>query len=354
MAPRTSTDQTDTNQATLLMAEPREFLCIPMHLEPHQRLGFTRCELISGLTLTRLSDELHTQLGLAKNGVRRSFHPNYAVLADVAKYREGVQHRLRSEGQTIPAEPAYGWTIAPTDLVRHTLVSLILLQRFRFIVGGSFKLETDGGTYRVSSYQHIPEQEASRVSIRALPMSPRPTINRAALHRIALLLDPYYRTGLWQVDRLAVALNSLWAGICTPFLDHTFVSLTIVLEALLSDGGPEVTHKLSERIAALTVRTRTARPQRYKQVKVLYGIRSRLVHGDMRVRKGAITPDSLHISAKNATVPAAKLDELGIVVNEVLHAVLRRRELVEIIQKRQSEEQTTRDLDDFFLNLTLA
>jgi hypothetical protein len=153
---------------------------------------------------------------------------------------------------------------------------------------------------------------------------------------------------------MAVALSSLWAGICTPFVHHTFLSLTIVLEALLGDRGPEITHKLAERAAALIGRTRAQRPLQYRVVKDLYDIRSRLVHGDAHVKKGTVTWDSFHISAKKAIVPVTKLAELGHVVNQVVHAVLSQRDLLAIIQKPQSEDKTSRELDDFFLRLTLT
>lgn len=211
-------------------------------------------------------------------------------------------------------------------------MSLILLQRFRFVVGGSYDLEAERTGFRVRSYAPSPVQEVSYFSVRAIPLSSRPVIDRARLRRIALLLDPYYRGGLWQIDRMAVALSSLWAGICTPFPDQTFLSLTTVLEALLGDRGGEITHKLAERAAALMSGTRSQRPLHYRAVKGLYDIRSRIVHGDAHTKKGIINWDSFHISAKSAIVPVTKLDELARVVNQVIHAVLSRRELLAIIQ----------------------
>jgi len=72
------------------------------------------------------------------------------------------------------------------------------------------------------------------------------------------------------------------------------------------------------------------------------------------MRKGHIAWDSFHISAKKAIVPVTKLHELGRVVHQVILAVLSRRELLAVIQKLQPEEKTNRDLDDFFLRLTLT
>jgi Apea-like HEPN len=89
----------------------------------------------------------------------------------------------------------------------------------------------------------------------------------------------------------------------------------MALEALLGDGGAEITHKLAQRSAALVSRSRAQRLTEYGVVKDLYRIRSKLVHGSAQTKKGVVTWDSLHISAKRANVPVSKLDELGRVVN---------------------------------------
>ena len=343
-------------------ATTKQFACVPVYLEPHQRLGLTRCEVIPGVTLSKMPDNLRSVLDDAlSRTVPRLFRANYVILADVDKYAGALRRRIRASGDEVPAPPTTDlslspnqWLVSADDLTRQILVSLILLQRFRFIVGGLYDVELGRTGFRVQSYVNRPIQEVSYVAARAIPLSLRETVDLRKLRRIALLLDPYYRGGLWQTDRMGVALSSLWTGICTPFPHHTFLSLTIVLEALLSDGGTEITHKLAERAAALVSRTRTQRPVVYGAVKALYNIRSKVVHGSAHFKKGVMNWDSFVVTAKMANVPVTKLGELGDLVSRLINAVLARPDLLAIIQKRRPEAKTTEALDEFFLHLTLT
>src|SRR5262249_42068653 len=154
----------------------------------------------------------------------RPFAANHVILIDVDKYARALEERIRATGRQVPTGPdPTPWPnpnrrlVFEADLVRQVLISLILLQRFRFVVGGSYDLELGNTGPRVTSYSHEPFQEVSYAVVQAIPLSPRDKIDPKRLRRIVLLLDPYYRGGTWQVDRMAVALSSLWTAVCTPF-----------------------------------------------------------------------------------------------------------------------------------------
>jgi len=44
------------------VAAAKRLLCVPVELHPHQRLGLTRCEVIAGVTLSKLSHGLRSTL----------------------------------------------------------------------------------------------------------------------------------------------------------------------------------------------------------------------------------------------------------------------------------------------------
>jgi hypothetical protein len=62
-----------------------------------------------------------------------------------------------------------------------------------------------------------------------------------------------------------------------------------VFEAILSTGGTEITHQISERTACLLERDVEGQLSVYRRMKTLNDTRSQLVHGAVKNRKGVIT-----------------------------------------------------------------
>ena len=90
-------------------ATTKKFACVPVYLEPHQRLGLTRCEVIPGVTLSKMRDNLRSVLDNAvSKAVPRLFRANYVILADVDKYADALRRRIRASGDEIPAPPTSG------------------------------------------------------------------------------------------------------------------------------------------------------------------------------------------------------------------------------------------------------
>src|SRR5262249_32207720 len=126
-------------------AATKHFACVPVYLEPRQRLGLTSCEVIPGVTVSKISKTLGGLLDSAAGFRTRHFAANHVILIDVDKYARPLEERIRATGRQVPTGPdPIPWPnpnrrlVFEADLVRQVLISLILLQRFRFVVGGSY------------------------------------------------------------------------------------------------------------------------------------------------------------------------------------------------------------------------
>ena len=64
-------------------------------------------------------------------------------------------------------------------------------------------------------------------------------------------IEAYYQPVNWQYDPISVALSCFWSAIYSTFPDQAFLSLSTILESLLTTGNSEVTHQVAERVAML-------------------------------------------------------------------------------------------------------
>ncbi len=242
----------------------RKVIVIPVYLFPE--IGLTRCELIPGIRLQTpafgLSKVLEDMQRIVRMNAAVAFKPNYVIVIDSAKYVPELESRLQAKGMGI-AEIRKALGKAPItqepiimalELGKHVLMSLILLVRVNFSIGGSYSLTIDElsrrRSYRISGGSHA--RTISRESYYYLSDSLMPySVDARELVRIAKSIEVYYRQGCWLADRMATALNSLWTGVCSPYIAQAFLSMTTVLEALLSTRPYEITHMLGERTAAV-------------------------------------------------------------------------------------------------------
>ncbi|UCE55653.1 MAG: hypothetical protein JSV31_09460 [Desulfobacterales bacterium] len=113
-----------------------------------------------------------------------------------------------------------------------------------------------------------------------------------------------------KIDRLSVGLSSLWNALINRNLAQAYLNLFIIFESLLSTRGFEITHMLSERAALLIEKKADRRVQVYKDMKKLYNLRSKIVHGKTVSKKGPITWESFVVSTKFTNVPISNLKHL--------------------------------------------
>ena len=126
-------------------------------------------------------------------------------------------------------------------------------------------------------WQRPPNPQARTVQ------STQPTLpedlNLTKVQQHCAALEPYFRATHWHSGRVAVALGSFLAYVLGTDVAQGYLSLTTVFEALLSPGGTEITHQISERASYLLEHDEEGRYAIYKRMKQLYKTRSQLVHG---------------------------------------------------------------------------
>ena len=81
-------------------------------------------------------------------------------------------------------------------------------------------------------------------------------INSEEVSKLFGLVQEYFRidnflTGKIRADRISIALNALWASLNTEDWRQAYISRTVIMEAILSEGGPEIAHQIAERAVLL-------------------------------------------------------------------------------------------------------
>ncbi|MGD0383399.1 MAG: hypothetical protein ABSA77_07765 [Thermoguttaceae bacterium] len=343
--------------------------CIPFGVTRREDIGQHRCELSEGVWIEPITLQLGKEaIKIYQNlPPQAQLSPTHLIAVDCRDYAQAFLRRLRADGQTeeqiqkfvsrfpdlkIPYyESPLESFLSPHDITRQALMSLALLHGFTFTVGGSMSVEaiTEGKKtkYRCSGYAHCDTMQSSYILAGAHSHLGSVKIRSAALKTIFNQLNPYYNPYQWCTNRIAIALNCFWGSIITPFQDMAFLGFSTVLESLLSTSQNEIAHTLAERAALLLGKDEQTRLEIYRQVKKLYGIRSKLTHGDIVPKKGIQNTESLYVTAKRATVPHSKLINLAVITIRLLRAAINNTELRTAIGDLDTE-----GLHEFYLRLT--
>ena len=120
-----------------------------------------------------------------------------------------------------------------------------------------------------------------------------------------------------------------------------------VFEAVLSTDKYEITHQIAERAAYLLEKGEDQRYLIYRRMKQLYNTRSRLVHGDVENKAGAITTDRLRLDARIAIVPEQDVSDAFDICLRVLRQILLDPKLVSLLEDKKSKGA----LDEYYLRL---
>jgi len=111
-----------------------------------------------------------------------------------------------------------------------------------------------------------------------------PYIEKGDVKKIRALLQHIEETNK-SPGRLRQALISYSRALLTEDLEFAFLLYWQVLEALFSPGGTEVSHRICEIAAAVLHPFGSDRLEAYDQLRELYRIRSKIVHGESRAIK---------------------------------------------------------------------
>jgi hypothetical protein len=108
-----------------------------------------------------------------------------------------------------------------------------------------------------------------------------PTIGSSDADKIAQACrDLELALGTKQGPKLRVAMHRLNLSAMRASNEDGIIDAMIALEALLSDGTQEMTHKVAMRLAGLYKLVNPSRTEQvFKEVKRIYGFRSKIVHG---------------------------------------------------------------------------
>jgi hypothetical protein len=165
--------------------------------------------------------------------------------------------------------------------------------------------------------------------------------------RYCRLLEPFFRAAYWHTGRFAIALGSLWASITSSDPAQSYLALMTVFEAVLSTDKNEITHQIAERTAYLLEKGEDQRYKTYRRMKQLYNTRSRVVHGDVENKVGAITTDRLRLDARITVVPKQDVSDAFEICMRVLGQVLLEPRLVSLLEDTRSKGA----LDEYYLRL---
>ena len=325
--------------------------CQPVYLFPEQHLDFSQCKVMPGVTLQRLEGRIKRELARAKQMPGEKGGYNFVVRVAHGEYVEGLKERMVNEG----TEPPEDIWVETFSITKHVVLSLVIVARLRFRTGAVHTFEeAKSGSRKVfrrlggSSPGILQFQEASDVMYSALVRSEQKPSTRRDVLPVVNALERYFRSRLYWNDQLGMALGSFWNSLCTPFPDLAFLGLSASLEALLLTSSSEVTHTLAERAAVLVEKTVDERKTLYQLLKKLYGIRSKIVHGSVGIKRGIQHVDQFSISAKVASVPRAELaDMIDLTIRVIIAASLN--EDYQSAIRSKNKKDVASNLNDFFL-----
>lgn len=111
-----------------------------------------------------------------------------------------------------------------------------------------------------------------------------PTVSESELKQVAELFEAWEilirGDKQKEIKRLELACSRLNLSYLRQGATDSILDACIGLEALLSDGSTEITHKLASRLAALSKLDNDPHPAIvFHDIKQIYGVRSKIVHG---------------------------------------------------------------------------
>lgn len=337
------------------MATQRRLYAIPVAIQQEKLVAFTRAALQTGVSLRRATGPLGRQVAerTKTHPVQPGFAATHLIVVDQADYFQGLDARLAAEGGT--RDVGDFSHIDLDGIARQVLISITLLSHCTWQVGGTYTFDYPDSDfpYRSGGYSHRETVSVAQAFRYSAASGWFRDLKASELRRKCVQLDCYYRSGTWWFDRLSVALGYLWSGLTTTHSELAFVSFCMALEAIASTSNNEITHILAERCALLTESDLEHRLRAYSEVKDLYELRSKIVHGRSAPKKGPITSESLAITAKLSVVPHSELLRILAYVVAVINGVLRRPELMALLHVKRSEENASKALHEYFQRLLL-
>lgn len=316
---------------------------------------FDRINLLPGVWLQKLDKLLAAAINdyTTRLPIRPDIVGSHMLVLNKAQYLRGLDRRLAAEGKHRELD----W-IETGALLRQVCVAITLKFRLPWAYGNSYGLRRSRGKVLISGGQFRPIVRRTDYLLHSVSADWYRPIEDKPLAKLMVLLDPYYRSGVWRWDRFSVALGYLWSALTTTHGELAFAALSMALEAVCAPGKSEITHQLAERCAILGREDRGERLEMYKDVKTLYGIRSTVVHGRPKeMKKGSTSKEwaqHLFVSATRTAMPGVELGRMLSLTTDVLLGAIENKAFRAILQKGQSEEAANAEFNAYFQGVLLG
>ena len=229
-------------------------------------------------------------------------------------------------------------------------MATILTTRSQCAVASSYSLRQRGRAWILTGYSNRPLEETSPSVFEALRSE---RLDLVHAKRLAMKLDRYYRALSWWTDRVGMALGYLWEGLCAPYAAQTYISLIALVDALVGTRSSRG-HALAERVAVMLGTDSVSRHAEYSEMKRLYRVRNRLVHGGAHPRKGRQTIQSLWMGAQSSNVPLDDVSRLISLCVRLIRRCLDDKEYLSIIRAKGNENTSSKKMDTLFLDRLLG
>ncbi len=132
-----------------------------------------------------------------------------------------------------------------------------------------------------------------------------PTVNFGGADRIREVFNDLQRVfATKHAQRVHLAMHRLNLSSMRTTEEDGVIDSMIAMEALLSDGAQEMTHKVAMRLAGLyKIADRSRSEQAFKEMKDIYTFRSKIVHGSATLeRHRQVDREGIKISVADAAV----------------------------------------------------
>lgn len=325
--------------------------CIPVNLYPAKLIKFNQCTVVHGVIIKKYEGQIKNKIDTYSKKLPEPLmvKPTHFIYIDQKVYLEKLKQRLKIEGHE-QSEQNFSNCIDSFSLAKQAVMALIFSGLVSFSMHGVFSFSRKGKKYTTQSYSNTNHFKISFSMASGLLGygGNVKEIKAAKVTRYGKLLDKYYREGIWSIDRYAMALTHFWGALCTQFSDQSILGFTSTLECLLSTTNMEITHTLAERAAFILHNKPSDMLNKYNEVKSLYNVRSKLVHGKSFLKKGPINNNTLCVSPKIMNVPSDLLIQAFNLSLKILITIINNENVIGIIQNNRSEENITKGLNDYY------
>lgn len=333
---------------------------VPLRLSANFNLPKRAWQLAPGLWIQRLYGKIKDDLIAEESRIKppSGISTNYSIKIDSIAYGNYLLAKLTKENKTIPDYPD-DLDVIGLDCINITKMILIALflqnnLRFAFANGHSYKV-LPSGLYdeRFSGTIAHLREVMSHSCWRYRPSRPKKIMSRKVLGKTLDSLERYYRPLTWEVNRISTALSYFWSALVANEPNQVFTNLSILLECLLSTDSRELAHKISERAAIILGNDNNDRLAIYKNIKQIYGKRSKIVHGEGVPAKGRLHPEKFMITPKLTYFPKHLMSKVIKFSIDLLNALLKDKEYVKIARSSNPEGKINTDLNELFMKRLL-